>query len=74
MKSEVIYRIKLPLFLRECPLWWKNFSNSVPDGEMDARLDEYKAKIYKVYSGEISNFYLEFDSSDDAIIFKLRWT
>ena len=76
MKLEVIYQIKLPMFLIECPLWWKNFTNDVPGDELAARLDEYKAKIYRVNSEDETTDYwiLEFESTNEAIVFKLKWS
>ena len=55
--------------LNQCPVYWQNFVCSFSG----ARRDTIVAAL-RLYNGrKLRNGEVEFDTEEDAIIFKLRW-
>ena len=74
----MIYRIKLPDLLRECPQYWRNF---VHDAEENNN-GNYEGLITKIELEKAGGkFYgdpeytegIEFESEEAALFFKLKW-
>ncbi len=67
------YKLNLPFWMEDCPVYWKNFTSTCGGPNVDAELKKYNATLWEDCYDSINEIYVLFDTAEDATAFKLRF-
>ena len=69
-----IYILELPSVLFSCPKYWQNFVNNRSEEIRKCRDNTVLNQELAKYHGYYRDFIVRFETEEDFVVFKLRWS